>query len=97
VVVQLRGDVDISTESEVVAKLDRAIDSGATTVVVDLRELDFIDVVGTHALEAARRRCVEEGTRFFLVHGPWRVRRVLSLCGVDEFDSLADPADLQLL
>jgi anti-anti-sigma factor len=93
-VVRLRGEFDIATEDEVANALDRATASG-DPVVVDLRELEFIDVVATHALVEARRRCAERGSRFFLVKGPANVWRVLSLCGVDgEFDTLAAPEDL---
>lgn len=93
--VRLRGYLDLATEADVARQLERAISSGASSVVVDLRELDFIDVVGTHALDSARRRCLEAGRRFFLVRGPRRVQRVLSLCRTDgEFDLLDDPADL---
>jgi anti-sigma B factor antagonist len=53
-------------------------------VMVDLRELRFLDPSGLSRLLAARRRARRSGHRFMLIRGPRSVHRVLTLTGVDE-------------
>jgi anti-sigma B factor antagonist len=91
-VVRLRGELDLGSEPKVAAELAQVVSSRPDELVLDLRELSFIDVRGTHALVEARRRCIEEGARLYLVPGPPNVHRVLSLCGVErEFETIDDP------
>jgi anti-sigma B factor antagonist len=53
-------------------------------VMVDLRELRFLDSSGLSRLLAARRRARRNGHRFMLIRGPRNVQRVLTLTGVDD-------------
>ena len=93
-VLSLSGELDLSGEAEVAPALDHVVASGARTVVIDLRELTFIDSSGIRALIAAQRRCAAARCPLYVVPGPAPVRRVLALCGVEErFALLDDPAD----
>jgi anti-sigma B factor antagonist len=87
-VVSVAGDVDVST----VAVLRRTLQAIATeageTLVVDLRDVDFIAGVGLSAiveLEAAREAAGESGLELVVNR---RVRRVLGLAGLDRRLSL---------
>jgi anti-sigma B factor antagonist len=53
----------------------------ARMVVVDLRELTFIDSSGVHVILAAADRARQEGGRLMLVRGPVQVDRVFTLTG----------------
>jgi anti-anti-sigma factor len=64
-------------------------------VVLDLREVTFIDSSGLRALIMADQRVRAEGRRFVVVRGPDRVNQVLEMTGVAERIELVDepPSD----
>lgn len=78
VVLRLSGELDLSTADAARAALIAALGDG-TTVVVDLSELAFIDVVGMRALLAAHEAAVARGS-CLLLRSPQRcVTRVAAL------------------
>ncbi len=86
------GDVDAYTAPELRARLHDATTSGAPVVVVDLREVTFIDSAGLGALVGAHRRMLEAGGRLGIVRPPPLVGRALELTGLTEvFDLYDDP------
>ncbi len=80
----LRGELDISTAEQLEAQLDTLASAGSERVVLDLRELEFIDSSGVRALVLAARRFNETGRELALIRGVEEVDRVLRLTGVDE-------------
>ena len=62
-IVSMEGELDIATEAQATADLDRAMD-GCELLVVDLRELSFLDSTGVRVLLAADLRARENGMRF---------------------------------
>ncbi len=62
----------------------------ASLVIVDLRQLEFMDSTGLSVLVRAHQRAVESGKRFAVVKGPQQVQRLLTLTGVAERLTLAD-------
>jgi len=87
----LSGEFDLSRAPTVKEELSRALERLAQTgdtptrMVLDLRELTFIDSSGIQVLVAARRRCLQQGIDLSLRVGGSQVRRVLSLAGVAEY------------
>lgn len=76
------GELDIAT----VPHLDRSLRVAADTqddVVLDLRELDFIDSSGGHLLIAADRRIRRSGGRLLVVHPSGEVAWLMRLMGID--------------
>ena len=71
-------------------ELVRVAESGATQLVIDLRELEFMDSTGLSTLVKAHQRAEETGKEFGLVRGPQQVQRLLSLTGVEERLTFAD-------
>ena len=65
-------------------------------VIVDLRQLAFVDSTGLGVLVRAHQRALELGNRLALVRGDGQVNRLLSLTGLDEQLLMADSAE-QLL
>ncbi len=57
---------------------------GPACVVLDLRELRFLDSCGLARLLAARRRARKLGHRLLLVRGPKAIQRLFALSAVDE-------------
>jgi anti-sigma B factor antagonist len=81
--VELRGDVDMATAPELRRTLEELIDGGATEVVLDCRNLEFLDSSGIGALVAARTRVGAEGV--IALEAPRaNVRKVLEVTGVDQ-------------
>lgn len=93
-IVSMEGELDIATEAQATADLDRAMD-GAELLVVDLRELDFLDSTGVRVLLAADLRAREKGMRFGLVRGDGMIARLLEVTRIDQrFPVVDDPDEL---
>jgi anti-sigma B factor antagonist len=60
-------------------------------VVLDLRELDFIDSSGAHLLINADRRVRRSGGRLRIITGSGEVAWLLQLVGVDRERDLIEP------
>jgi len=64
-------------------------------VVLDLRELTFLDSSGLRLILALQAGVHERGGRLVLVRGPRRVHRVLELTRADEeLEIVADPGEI---
>ena len=88
----LEGELDLAGA----ATLERELaehDEGP--VVVDLRELAFMDSSGLRALVVAARRLQEASRRFALVPGAAHVMRVFDITRMRErLEFVADPAEV---
>ncbi|MEV0570623.1 STAS domain-containing protein [Dactylosporangium sp. NPDC050588] len=80
--VSISGDVDLSTAGDLDREVLAAIDSGATTVVVDLAEVTFIDSAGINTLLKGRRHAEEQGRQLRITNAAGVVRDVLDMTGV---------------
>jgi anti-sigma B factor antagonist len=80
-VIQVGGDIDISTSPQLRCALDDAIDGSRGQVIIDLSAVDFIDISGLRVLLSAIHHA---GPRDFAVTNPSAtVRRLLKLTGVE--------------
>jgi len=77
------GEIDLASAGLVDVQLDELWASGWTDVVVDLREVTFLDSSGLHVLLAHHRRAAEYGARFSIIDGGGPVGRVLALTGMN--------------
>ncbi len=80
----LTGELDLSTLEQLETALEGSLDGTPETVVVDLRNLTFLDSSGLRLMLALNADLREEGGRLVLVQGPRRVHRVLELTRADE-------------
>ena len=76
------GELDLATAPALEAALGRAFEEGSGRVVLDLRELEFIDSSGLRTLLTARKRAEEAGSRFSLIAGHRGLERTLEIAGV---------------
>ncbi|WP_328551992.1 MULTISPECIES: anti-sigma factor antagonist [unclassified Streptomyces] len=67
VVLELHGEIDLLTATEVTPLLDSVTSGPAPQVVIDLRCVEFFDCSGLRLLYRARRRVLERGGRLRLV------------------------------
>ena len=78
--VHVGGDLDLSTAPQLKQTL-REAQLEARLVVLDLRELSFMDSSGVHAMVDASHRARKAGRRLVLLRGPPHVDRTFELTG----------------
>jgi anti-sigma B factor antagonist len=94
-VVAVSGELDLASGPELEEQLDRLTGPEIQLVVVDLRQLDFMDSTGLSIIVRAHQRLADEGCEVGLVKGSQQVQRLLDLTGVAERLRLVDtPEDL---
>ncbi len=81
--VGVTGELDISTAPTLMRTL-RAAGERARRVLLDLRELTFIDASGIHAIVRASRQFSGLGSRLAVVRGSGAVERMFVLTGAGE-------------
>ena len=86
--IELIGELDLDGAPRLEEELRRAEASDATSIVVDLGGLDFIDSTGIRLLVMASERC-QEG-RFALLRGPRQVHRVFEITDLADRLPFAD-------
>jgi anti-sigma B factor antagonist len=94
-VVSVTGELDLRTSPQLEERLNHAFDAGAELVILDLRQIEFMDSTGLRVVLSAHQRAHEAGRRFALVRGADQVERVLTLTGVRDLLTVVDaPEDL---
>jgi anti-sigma B factor antagonist len=81
--VRVAGELDIATVSQLERTLHER-QSLPKLVVLDLRELAFIDSSGLHAIVRASVRARQAGRRLAVLRGPPHVDRLFTLTGVSD-------------
>ena len=94
--VQVAGELDIETSPQLEQTLR---EPSAQLVVLDLRELAFMDSTGVHTIVNASARARQLGRRLVLLRGPPRVDRVFGLTGssADVENGYMDPREAVLM
>lgn len=87
-----RGELDLATAPELEEQVLAAIREGARSVVLDLRELTFMDSTGVRTIVAAHQMAEETGNGLKIVRPPRdsAVSRVIEISGIDEALGLVD-------
>ena len=96
--VALRGELDLEHAYTFDEELKRVEVLRPPCVVLDLRELKFLDSSGLARLLAARRRARRENRKLLLVRGGRPVQRLLAITAVgDHFEMVSEvPEELRL-
>ncbi len=95
VTLTLSGELDLVSSPILEQALNRADESDADLIVVDLRKVEFMDSTGLHLLMGAQQRAQESGRRFALIRGGEQVQRLFDLSGTAEMLAIIDsPEDL---
>jgi anti-anti-sigma factor len=92
-VISVSGELDLASSPALEEELERVAQSDAKLVVVDLRNLEFMDSTGLSVLVRAHQRAEENGRRLGLVNGSQQVQRLLTLTGVADRLTLTDVPD----
>lgn len=83
------GELDIATAPQLDHGLAGA-QADAALVILDLRELQFMDSSGANLIAAAGGRARQAGGRLVVVRGPVQVERIFALVGLDRQLELVD-------
>ncbi|WP_267885856.1 MULTISPECIES: STAS domain-containing protein [Streptomyces] len=81
-VVELLGDIDISTAPEVCLHLAAVTSRQAPDLLLDLRPVTFFDCQGVRLLMFAQQRMWEQRGQFYLVCDSPQILRILSIIGL---------------
>jgi anti-sigma B factor antagonist len=94
-VVVVAGELDIASAPMLTDAIERAREADAEDLVVDLRDLEFMDVSGLRVLIRAHQHAEEAGGRLRLANVRQSVRRLLTLTGANEILSIGElPGEL---
>jgi anti-anti-sigma factor len=88
----LVGELDLATTPRLNEYLTTLARTHKGLVVIDLRQLTFLDSTGVTALVTADSYARRDGWNLAIVKGPPQVQRVLEICGLTEVLPLADEA-----
>lgn len=96
--VALHGELDLGSAAEVERQLADLEQKGLTVVILDLRELTFIDSTGLRSVLAADARARREGRRLIVIPGPPSVHRVFRIALLDQrLEFVDDPESVSAL
>lgn len=87
-IVELVGELDLDGAPRLEAELRSAEASDASSIVVDLGQLEFIDSTGIRLLLMASERCAEG--RLAILRGPKQVHRVFEITDLADRLPFAD-------
>ena len=87
-----RGELDLATAPELEEKVLEAVRGGDRSVVLDLRELTFMDSTGVRTIVAAHKAAEEAGTDLRVIRpgADNPVSRVIEISGIDDALGLID-------
>jgi anti-sigma B factor antagonist len=93
--ITVSGELDIASAPELEQTLEQIRPELTTLVIVDLRELEFMDSTGLSIIVRAHQRLAESGCELTLIKGQPQVQRLLDLTGVaDRLRLVAEPDEL---
>lgn len=92
--IYLAAELDIASAPRFERDLRRA-ELQARLVVLDLRDLTFMDSFGLRLIAASNHRCRRMGRRLVLLRGPPQVQRLLAVTGAGEGLEVAELSDIQ--
>ena len=82
-VVSVSGEIDMYTAPELEQQLERVLADGASSAIVDLVEVGFIDSTALGVLLKALPRFARRGGELILVSDDRRVLKTLAVTGLD--------------
>lgn len=83
-VVRLRGELDLASAPLLEAEIDRPDVASSPNLLLDLRELQFIDSTGLRTLFIAAQRAASRGQGFAVTGGSPPVQRLLTITRVGD-------------
>ena len=85
------GEVDLATVGEVRAAIDELADAGFERVVLDLREVTFLDSTGLRLMLEEQTSAQADGWDFGVIEGSSAVKRLFDVTGLRSVIRFVDP------
>jgi anti-sigma B factor antagonist len=85
VIVRAVGEVDLSTANEIEGPVVELLNSGFEQVILDLREVTFMDSSGIRVLISGHQHAEVRGARLSIIVGTSRIRQTLELSGAIDY------------
>ena len=89
-VVSVTGEIDVATAPELREHLQRQVAAGASTVVVDLLDVSFLDSTALGVLVGVLKRCREAGGDLRLVIAQPRILKVFEITGLTSVFTISE-------
>ena len=89
-VITVSGEVDLATSPELDTAIIAAIESGTSSVAIDLIDVSFMDSSGLGVIVRGLKRCREEDKDLDLVITNERVLKVFGITGLDQVIPIHD-------
>jgi anti-sigma B factor antagonist len=83
-VLKLQGELDLASAALLEAEVDRPEVTNAPNLLLELRELQFIDSTGLRTLFSAYQRASARGQGFAVTDGSPQVQRLLAITRIGE-------------
>ena len=96
VVVSLDGELDLASAPLLESEIERDEVAEAERVVLDLRELQFIDSTGLRTIFSVHSRAHTRGQEFAITRGSEQVQRLLSITRMSEHLRIIDSPEEML-
>lgn len=90
-ILALTGELSLADASALERRLDEVLATNASTIVVDLSGVEFIDSTGLSVLVRAQQQATERGMELGVANPNPQAARLLSLTGLAERLTLPDP------
>jgi anti-sigma B factor antagonist len=82
-IVHLGGTLDLRGAPDLDREIDRLLHGDSKEILVDLREVEFMDSLGLRSLVGAHRRALRAGVPLWVLRGGPAVARILRMTGLD--------------
>ena len=92
----LTGEFDLSSASLIEDVLKEIEEKRPTLLVLDLRELTFMDSTGLRVMVSADARARDDARRLAIVQGPEAVHRVFRITGLDDHLEIVETPEAAL-
>ena len=89
--VKLAGELDMATASDAESALRQALSAGCHRIVIDLRDLEFMDSTGLTLLVRWDLGAHNDGYDLALIKGSEPIHRLLTLTGLDRHFTFVEP------
>jgi anti-anti-sigma factor len=89
-VLRVRGELDLAAVPEVRTRFGELTSNGVRNIVLDLREVTFMDSMGIGLLIELSNQTSTDGLGFSVLPGDGQVRSVLRLTGMDDRIPIVD-------
>src|SRR5262245_5761002 len=89
--VALHGEIDIANSSQIRAYLTGCLDDGCANIILDLRDLTFMDAAGLSVLVYVTRMTESRHGHLTLQRSPPMVHKLLDISGLADLIHVTEP------